>query len=233
VAATADRTTPTRHPEAARLVVSYPVAADAVIYKGTLVALVAGYATPAADASGAIVVGVAEEARDNTDGEDGDIRVLVGSGNAYRFAGSSIVAADVGKTAYVSDDQTVQDAAGTHGIVAGVIEELESANVVWVYVPPTNALALTGAQAGALAPASVAVIQHAITAGDITAGTYDMGFPFAVTAFSATYRSATGVPLDGVTDGAAIVAGDVQISLGGGSAPALIATDIVAVVATA
>lgn len=231
-----DRSTPCRHPEAARLLVSYPVAASSIVYKGALVMLDAGYAKTAAAASGVIVVGVAESTVDNSAGSNGTLSVLVSSGNAFRFVGSGIVAADVGKPAYLTDNQTVQDAVGTYGIVVGVIEELESANVVWVYIPPTNVLALTGVLAAAVATAAaapVAVMQHAIDAGDIVAGHYDFDFAFTVGAFSVTYRSAAGVPLDGVTDGAALNSGNVRISLAGTGAPALVATDVVAVVASA
>jgi hypothetical protein len=233
MAAAADRTTPCRHPEAARFLVSYPVATGVTIYKGTLVMILAGYANPAADTAGGIVVGVAEEHVANA-GADGAVRILVGSANAWFLANSGIVAADVGKIAYVSDDQTVSDATGTNGVVAGVIEELETGGV-WVNVPSTNALALSGVAAGIVGEtaAAVGVKQHAIVAGDITVGYYDFTFPFTVAAFGATYRSATGVPLDGVTDAATINAGNVRISLAGTGAPALIATDVVAVVASA
>lgn len=231
MAASANRTTPSRHPEAARLAVAYPVKGSTTIYKGTLVMLVAGYAQPAADATGGVVVGVADEKVVNA-GSDGDKTIVVNSGAAFQFTGSGIVAGDVGKVAYVTDDSTVQDAATTYGIVAGVIEQLESANVVWIYIPPTNALALTGVLQTALSSVAMGVAQHAIAAGDITATHYDFVFGFTVAAFSVTYRSAAGVPL-ATTDGATINAGNVRISLAGGGAPALIATDIVAVVASA
>jgi hypothetical protein len=132
-AATANRSTPIRHPEGAVFRVRYPVATAVTIYKGTIVMLVAGYLKPAADAAGGIVVGVAQEKVVNA-GADGAAYCDVDCNNSWRFVGSGIVAADVGKTAYVADDQTVQDATGTNSIVAGFIEELESANVVWVRI---------------------------------------------------------------------------------------------------
>jgi hypothetical protein len=235
MAAATDRMTPCRHPEAARLQVAYPVAADAVIWKGAMVMLVAGYAVPAADTAGGIVVGVAEHSMDNTGGDDGDIDVVCASGNAFRFVGSGIVAADVGKPAYVADDITVADATGTNGVVAGVIEELESANVVWVYIPPTNALALTGVLAAAVAAAAaapVAVMQHAIVAGDITAEEYVFTFPFTVGAWSVTFRSATGLAL-AATNLVTSTGATVTVALDAAGAPKLIATDVVAVTASA
>jgi hypothetical protein len=132
MAASADRKTPIRHSEGGARRTVYPVKATSQIYKGTMVCLNAGYAVAAADTSGFLCVGVAEE---NVLGgaADGDKKINVLSGAAFRFAGASIVAADVGKTAYVSDDQTVADAAG-NGVVAGFVEELESTDVVWVYI---------------------------------------------------------------------------------------------------
>lgn len=137
MAATANRATKCRHPEGGMRRVRYPVKGSTTIYKGTMVALTAGYLAPAADAAGAKVVGVAQEKVVNA-GADGAAYCMVDSGGAWRFVGSSIVAADVGKIAYVSDDITVQDATGTNSIVAGLIEELESANVVWVYIGPVQ-----------------------------------------------------------------------------------------------
>lgn len=228
MAASRSRHTRARHNEGMRVRVRYPVASGAVIYKGTLVALLAGYAVPASDAAGRVVVGVAAEGADNTGGGDGALTIDVESGNAWLFAASGIVAADVGKVAYVADDQTVADAVGTAGVVAGVIEELDASGGAWVYVPPINAAILAGASAAIAGYLK----QHAISADDIVAGYYDFSFPFTVAGFSATFRSAAGVPL-ATTDAAAINAGNVRISLAGTGAPALIATDVVAVVATA
>lgn len=233
-ATAADRSTPCRHPEAARLLVRYPMAASGVVWKGALVMLTAGYAATAVAAAGIIVVGVAEETVDNSTGSDGDKFVLVSSGNSFRFVGSSIVAADVGKPAYLADNQTVQDAAGTYGNVVGIIEELESANVVWVYIPPTNALMLTGLQAAIVAgvAAGIGCLEHAVTAGDITALTYVFTFPFTVGHFSVTFRSATGLAL-AATNLVTKTGATVVVTLDAAGAPKLIATDVVAVVAAA
>lgn len=226
----ADRSTPCRHPEAARLLVSYPVAAASVCYKGALVAITAGYAASAVAAAGAIVVGIAEETVDNSAGLDGAKRVLVSSGNSFRLVGSGIVAADVGKPAYLADNQTVTDATGTYGIVVGVIEELEATDVVWVHVPPTNALAVAGL--AALTPKSIALSQHAVTAGDITATGYDFTFPFTVAAFSVTFRDATGLAL-AATNLVTATGATVHVALDNAGAPKLIATDVIAVTASA
>lgn len=113
--------------------VRYPVGTAKTIYKGTMVMLVAGYAMPAADTAGGRVVGVAEEYVTNP-GADGAKFVDVMCAGSWRFVGSSVAAADVGKVCYAADDITVADADPGNAVVAGVIEELESANVVWVRI---------------------------------------------------------------------------------------------------
>lgn len=133
MAASADRATPIRGPEGGMRRRRYPVKGSTTIYKGTIVMILSGYAAPGADTSGGLVVGVAEEKVVNG-GADGAATVNVICGASFRFAGSSIVAADVGKTAYVSDDQTVADTNPGNAVVAGVIDELESTDVVWVRI---------------------------------------------------------------------------------------------------
>lgn len=133
MALSANRATMLRHPEAAALRVRYPVKSGAHIYKGALVAINAGYLAPAANTAGLLVKGIAEEEVDNS-GADGAAYCDVICNIAGRFVGSGIVAADVGKKCYAVDDQTVADTDPSNGVVAGVIEELEAPNVVWVYV---------------------------------------------------------------------------------------------------
>jgi hypothetical protein len=133
MALSADRNTPCRGPEGGARRVRYPQKGSTTIYKGGIVMLLAGYAAPGADTSGGLVVGVAEETVANA-GADGATYVNVMCGMSFRFVGSGIAAADVGKTAYVSDDLTVADSDPGNSVVAGAIEELESANVVWVRI---------------------------------------------------------------------------------------------------
>jgi len=94
-----------------------PMAADAVIYPGGMACVDAdGYAVPAADAEDYKFAGVAEDdprnpgiaSYDNTDGDDGDLYVLVRQRGRFRFDCYETPAQDMlfGK-AYVSDDQTV------------------------------------------------------------------------------------------------------------------------------
>lgn len=133
MAASADRATPMRGPEGGMRRRRYPQKGSTTIYKGTIVMILAGYLAPGADASGGLVVGVAEETSVNG-GADGAAYVNVVCGASFRFVGSSIAAADVGKTAYVADDITVADGDPGNSVVAGVIDELESTDVVWVRI---------------------------------------------------------------------------------------------------
>lgn len=115
---------------------SFPVAANAVIYAGAMVAIGADdLAVPMATATTLRGVGRAERRADNTGGADGDIRVEVG-GEIYRFAnsvaGDLITLADIGEPCYGVDDQTVAltDGTGTRS-VAGTIHDVD-AQGVWV-----------------------------------------------------------------------------------------------------
>lgn len=114
---------------------SRAVAATKKIYKGTIVVLAAGYAAPASTALGLIADGRAADTVDNTTGGNGAARVTVEKG-CFRFgnsaAGDLIGAADIGKTAYLVDDQTVAktDGTGTRSI-AGKIMDVDAGGV-WV-----------------------------------------------------------------------------------------------------
>jgi hypothetical protein len=105
VALAKDRNTPRRtaHTE------SHPVAAGAKIFAGSIVVLNAGYAAPGSIALGLIAVGRANEHVNNSAGAAGDLAVEVERG-VFLFANDgTITQADVGKTAYIVDDQTVSD----------------------------------------------------------------------------------------------------------------------------
>lgn len=120
------------------LLLSLLVAASTSIEAGKMVAVnSSGYAVEAADTAGLRVVGVANEAVDNSSGANGDKRVEVYSGQLFKFDNSSTNAVDVadaGSLVFVEDDETVADAAGTNGIVAGKCVEVLS-DGVWVQIP--------------------------------------------------------------------------------------------------
>ncbi len=121
-------------PERAGNVISFPAAANAIIFLGALVALNAdGNAVPAADTAGLRVVGRAEEDIDNTGGAAGDVTVNVKRG-VFRYANSgtdAVDANDKGKLAFVEDDSTVCEAGGTNKVIAGRVLDVDS-DGVWI-----------------------------------------------------------------------------------------------------
>ena len=126
----ADRNTPYRDGE----LFSFKVKAAAKIYAGSIVVSDAGYAKPGVKAAGLIYLGRAEEFVDNTNGADGDVSVLVRRGRAFKWAnagGANAAAqADVGKPAYIFDDQTVTDVdAGASKLGDAIILAVDSDGV--------------------------------------------------------------------------------------------------------
>jgi hypothetical protein len=111
------------------------VAANAVIYAGALVCSLDGYATKGAAGARLVGIGRAEEMVDNTGGSAGDKTITVRRG-VFQFANSAdadeITEADIERTAYVVDDQTVAKTSnsGARGI-AGRIVAVDEAGV-WV-----------------------------------------------------------------------------------------------------
>ncbi len=108
------------------------------IEAGKMVAVnAAGYAIEAADASGAIVIGVADATADNSSGADGAITVNVRRGKVFKMKNSATAAvtiASVGSNVYVEDDETVALASGpTNDIVAGKCLGVDS-DGVWVEI---------------------------------------------------------------------------------------------------
>jgi hypothetical protein len=106
------------------------------IYKGALVvANAAGYAEPATNATGKVLLGVAHEECDNTEvgHSQGGKSVRVMRGGCFPFTTADLVQADVGLKCYIEDDDTVNDAGtATQGIIAGTVIEVKSATEVVV-----------------------------------------------------------------------------------------------------
>ena len=113
MALAADRNTQMKDGE----LISVPVAASVKIYAGALVAADAtGYATPGTVATTLTYLGRAEERADNSAGAAGAISVLVRRKKAFKFknhAADLVVQADLGKTCYIVDDETVAKTNGT------------------------------------------------------------------------------------------------------------------------
>lgn len=113
-----------------------PVAANARIYGGALVAITAtGLAVPGSTAVGLRSAGVAELRADNTGGADGAIRVRLNR-LPHQFANSTaadaITLADIGSDCYIVDDQTVAktNGSGTRSRAGRVFDV--DADGVWV-----------------------------------------------------------------------------------------------------
>lgn len=131
-ALTADRNTPMKAGES----IAVPVAANAVIHAGALVvANATGYAAPGSVATTLTYLGRAEEAVDNTGGADGAKTVTIRRKAAFKFAnhGADLVTqAELGKSCYIVDDQTVAKTSGTSTrSAAGKVLGVES-DGVWV-----------------------------------------------------------------------------------------------------
>lgn len=126
-----DRKTPTRPGD----LFSRPVAASTKIFAGSLVAINAsGFLVPGSVSTTLIVQGRAEEYVDNSAGGNGDASAQVRRGVFLYDNDGTVALADVGKTAYIVDDQTVADNDGSSArSAAGVIEDVDS-DGVWVRI---------------------------------------------------------------------------------------------------
>lgn len=127
-----DRNTPLKDTETLAL----PMAAGAKIYGGALVVATAtGYAAPGSTATTLTYIGRAEANVDNTGGADGAKTILVRRKKAFKWANSAadpIGTADLLKTVYIVDDQTVAKTNGTNTrSAAGKVVGIE-VDGVWV-----------------------------------------------------------------------------------------------------
>jgi hypothetical protein len=153
-ALSAERDTPAR----ANAYVSLTVKTNVIIYAGSLVCVDStGKAVPAADTSGYAVIGRAESTVDNATSVTTTKTIKVARGT-FRWAnGDVIAAADIGKIAYVTDDQTVNKTGGGQNIIAGTVVDVDSSGV-WVDTAKVGPI-------GAATPSSLAV------SGGATVGT--------------------------------------------------------------
>lgn len=121
----------------------------------------AGYITNASDAAGGKVVGVGDEEVDNSAGSAGDLDCSARKGILLltNSATSALTRAHIGRPCYVEDNQTVSSSGGNHGVVAGVVEDVDASGVwVNVGVAPLEGIAirrpvLIDADGGAISPA--------------------------------------------------------------------------------
>lgn len=129
-ALTKDRATPYRD----GIEIEFPVAANSKIYSGSLVcADTNGYAAAAADSPGFKFLGVALEQVDNTGGANGAKIVRLRRTGVFEFDAASITQAMVGTSMYVTDDHTVDDAAGpTYDVRVGMLVKYVSPTKGWI-----------------------------------------------------------------------------------------------------
>lgn len=132
MALSADRNTPYSDGE----LIQAPVAANAKCHAGGIaVADANGYAAPGSTATGLTYLGRFEEAVDNTAGQDGDKKVQIRLGKAFKWKNSGtdpVTQASLGKQCFIVDDETVAatDGTGTRS-AAGIVLGVDS-DGVWV-----------------------------------------------------------------------------------------------------
>jgi hypothetical protein len=131
-ALTADRNTP--HKDGEMIVVL--VGANVRIYAGALLAINAtGYSVPGTTATTLTYLGRAEQNISNVGGADGAQSVMVRRKKVFKWnnhAADLVTQADIGKTCYIVDDQTVAKTNGTNTrSVAGKVLGIEP-DGVWV-----------------------------------------------------------------------------------------------------
>lgn len=117
------------------LLVPVPVGDAERIYQGAIVIslLADGYGIPGDDVAAAVFRGVAVEPCDNSAGADGAKSVLCDLTSAVLVNGTGFTVADVGKDAYIIDDDTVGlVGATTNDIKLGRIIRFVSSTQVWV-----------------------------------------------------------------------------------------------------
>jgi hypothetical protein len=118
---------------------SIPVDDGDKIYAGANVCVnAAGYAVKGGDVSGLIFMGVAREYADNTNGQDGDINVLVRRRGLFKMTfATAITIANVGDNVFLKDDNLV-DVAGnvTYNIFCGNIAAYIDTTHGWVDIEP-------------------------------------------------------------------------------------------------
>lgn len=136
--------------------IDLPMAADTTIEAGKLVAMSSGYAIPAADTAGLVVMGVAEATVTNA-GSAGDVSIIVRRGKAFRLDNDTTNAVrvnEIGAKVYVKDSVTVARSS-TNSIVAGECLGLDSLGV-WVQTPTYPQPTVDAAPQAAVQAASTA-----------------------------------------------------------------------------
>jgi len=135
---------------------TFPVAAGAVIYLGSLVCInAAGQAVAGADTAGLRFIGVAQTGADNGTGAAASLNVTVQQVGAFAFAaGSTLLQSAVGAPLYIADDQTLAYAADvTNQVLAGRQHTFSDAATAHLEPAPTGSGLAALSQPDTLTPA--------------------------------------------------------------------------------
>lgn len=119
--------------------VAFPVAANAIIFRGAMVRInAAGYLQPCATEAGAVFAGTAREEVDATGLANGDCFLQIEIRNSFYVAAAGIVAGDMGKSVFAADDNTVALVDSGNLQEVGKIIEIVSATKVLVMPNPNS-----------------------------------------------------------------------------------------------
>lgn len=121
--------------------VSMPVVASDIIYKGAMVIVdAAGYVAPAAPTASTFFAGIAYEQADNSSGSAGAINCRVMAKGSFLLTGSGLAQSDVGSLVYVTDDQTISTSQASNAQIVGRITKYVSSTKVWVDILPGGSI---------------------------------------------------------------------------------------------
>ena len=126
----------------------YPLVAGAHVFKGALVCVstATGFLSPGADVAGVVCVGVAYEEGNNLagfvpvgggnpgTGAAGAVSVRVQTVGLYQYHKAGATQADVGKQAFITDDNTVSTAGTVDNVKCGVVAALVDSGTVAVLI---------------------------------------------------------------------------------------------------
>ena len=122
----------------------FPVAASEKIFGGALTCVNAdGYCLKGSDTAGLIFQGIAIEQKDNSDGSNGDLDIVLRRRGLIKVViGTAITQANVGDKVFLVDDQTVDLSANvTNHIPCGIIAGYIDATHAWIDIESTPAAA--------------------------------------------------------------------------------------------
>ncbi|MBU8912331.1 MAG: hypothetical protein KOO65_13760 [Desulfobacterales bacterium] len=152
----------------------FPVAATEKIFAGAMACVNAdGYCLEGSDTAGLIFQGIAMSQQDNTDGSDGDLRIVLRRrGLIKMILDTAITQANVGDNVFLVDDQTVDLTANvTHNIFCGIIAGYVDTTHAWIDIEPAIRQADVATHIADAAAAHAASAISGADAGGFTAET--------------------------------------------------------------